>query len=701
MIKGDMVFLYMPYTRHYYFSDPGREANIRRVGFTEGFVPLEFRNLLLSVQCPIALQVDSSICMKLKQIFQEILHLCYNDVSGTLDEFYLKAEVSKLITLVYELYSNHKDISYQDNDEKISLVKSYIQNNFRDQISLASLAGLVGMSESYLSRYFHKHQGISYTQYITGLRMNYAVSLLKTTNDSISKISEAVGYYSVSGFIKSFTKYFGIHPDQFRPFHHTNKTKTRFEMNQIAKSNIVAAEHIAIPVPKNYTLRKTSFSLVPMITVPEEFSSCAEVLRDYLKRIYGFCTEIGNTANDQGIRMVYDPSLEKECYKVEAADGLVEITASSTAGFSHGGAIVLQMVDLRGNTLFTPEYSVFDKPDTEWRGFMVDLARGRYPLDDILRYADICYYYRLNVLHLHFADDSGYFLPSKHFGKLNDSERYTTQDIAYIRKYLADRGITLVPEIEMPGHARPLTVTYPEFFGGSHIGQVCPGMPKVFNALEMMIDEVCEMFPDAPYIHIGCDEVPAVNWENCELCRKFMEEKGISSVKQLYSYMVDRCTRMVLSRGRIPIVWEGFPKEGTENISRDVIVMVFQSTYQNAKELTEAGFRVINTSWQPLYIVPSRPKYWQPDEIYKWKYNKWLYEDAVDDSGAIIADKTELVMGGEVCLWEGRDFVSDGDIVEQNMAVSAERLWNSEPVVDYERYETEKEAVSKKLRRIL
>ena len=97
----------------------------------------------------------------------------------------------------------------------------------------------------------------------------------------------------------------------------------------------------------------------------------------------------------------------------------------------------------------------------------------------------------------------------------------------YIKKYLADRGITLVPEIEMPGHAKPLTVRYPEVFGDNHIGQICPGMPDVFRALETLIAEVCEMFPDAPYIHIGCDEVPTVKWENCELCRRFMQENGL------------------------------------------------------------------------------------------------------------------------------------------------------------------------------
>ena len=180
-----------------------------------------------------------------------------------------------------------------------------------------------------------------------------------------------------------------------------------------------------------------------------------------------------------------------------------------------------------------------------------------------------------------------------------------------------------------------------------------------------------------------------------------MKENEITSGGELYSYMVNRCTRMVLSRGRTPIVWEGFPGEGTEDISRDVIVMVFQSTYQNAKELTDAGFRVINTSWQPLYIVPSRPKYWLPEKIYDWEYKKWLYEDAMDDSDAIIVEKTELVMGGEICLWEGKNYQQDGDIVESNMAVLAERLWNRDSSVDYKCYAAEKDNVSAKLSRML
>lgn len=701
VVDGDAVFLYMPYTRHYYFSEFGGEADIFRIGFTESFVPTEFCKLLLTVSHPMAVDIDNDVRMKLLEIVRKIMFLYNNYDLSDFTELYLKLEISKLIVSVYELHTGHEEVLCQSSDDKMCLIKSYIQNNFRNQISLSELSSLVGMSESYFSRYFRTHQGISYSQYITGLRMNYAVSRLKTSDDSISKISEDVGYYSVSGFIKSFTKYFGAHPNQFRTADYETKTRRREKMPQNQTTDIVLESRIPIPVPKKYSSGKEHFELAPIISAPQEFMSCANVLKDYLKRMYDFNVRTVDTDTEKGICMVYDSTLDGEYCNVVASNGLVRITASSVTGFSHGGAIVLQMAELHENTIVMPEYSVFDKPDVAWRGFMVDLARGHYPIDDILKYADICYYYRLSVLHLRFSDDTGYLLPSKHFPNLTDRRGYGKADIEYIGKYLADRGITLLPEIEMPGHATPLTEKYPDIFGANHNGQICAGMHNLFGALDTLISEVCELFPSSPYIHVGCDEVNTVKWEECDLCRKFMEQNGISSGEELYGYMLERCTNTVLDKGRIPVVWEGFSKNVTEKISKDVIVMVFQSTYQNARELTNAGFRVINTSWQPLYIVPSRPKYWQPNEIYKWKYNKWLYEDAVDDSGAIIVDKTELVIGGEVCLWEGRSFHEDGDIVENNIAVGAERLWNTEAVVTYDRYAAEKNIVSAKLARIL
>lgn len=182
-------------------------------------------------------------------------------------------------------------------------------------------------------------------------------------------------------------------------------------------------------------------------------------------------------------------------------------------------------------------------------------------------------------------------------------------------------------------------------------------MHMKFTIAPISAGEVCAMFPDAPYIHIGCDEVHFKDWENCPHCQKFMKKTGLVSAKEAYTYMVDRCTRMVLAKGRKPIVREGFPKEGTENFSREILVMPFQSIYQNAIELTDTGFEVVNTPWQPLYIVPSRPKYWEPDYLYRRKVNKWLYEEAEhDEDQPMIVEKKEMVLGAQLCLWEGRHY---------------------------------------------
>jgi len=333
---------------------------------------------------------------------------------------------------------------------------------------------------------------------------------------------------------------------------------------------------------------------------------------------------------------------------------------------------------------------------------MVDLARANYSLDEILAYVDICYYYRLSVVHFHFADGVSYKVISDRFPKFDTyRSQYTKEEINYLRKYLSDRGLLILPEIEMPGHCEMLGAFYPEIFGGSHIGTVCLEHEEVFDGLKTLIGELCEMFPEAPYIHIGCDEVRRDSWENCPHCQAFMQKNGLKNTGEMYTYMVDRCTRMVLDMGRTPIVWEGFPKEGSERLSRDIIVMVFQSTFQSSIELTNSGFKVINTSWQPLYIVPSVSKHWNPDEVYRWKYNKWLYETAVDDSEQMIVENKDMVMGAQICLWEGCHYRTDGSIVEENVAAMSERLWNENYAVDYPAFATAKQNVSKKLTRMI
>ncbi len=437
-----------------------------------------------------------------------------------------------------------------------------------------------------------------------------------------------------------------------------------------------------VPVPKEWSVGGEFFDVFPAVSAPPEFSRQADVLRGYIARLYGASVPAVGPEADAGIRLIFDGTLSGEAYALEAAQGAVTVRAAAVSGFSRGCAALLQLLRRRGGALTVPDCTLRDAPDTAWRGMMVDLARGSYPFKELLVYADLCYYYRLSVLHFHFADGCGYKLPSRRFPALPCEGAYTDGELRRLTEYLRDRGIMLLPEIEMPAHARPLAERYPDRFG-DHKKMICPGHPGVFEALDELIGDVCDVFPDAPYIHIGCDEADYGRWEECPKCRAFMRENGIPDAGALYSETVRRCTDSVLAHGRTPVVWEGFPARGTENISRETVVMVFQSTYQNARELTEAGFRVVNASWQPLYIVPSRPKFWQPSDIYRWKYTRWLLEDDADGSRPIDAERTDAVLGAQLCLWEGRDYRTDGEIVERNLAVLAERTWNASPPLSH------------------
>lgn len=699
LISGTMCFLYLPYTRHYYYSDNGSGVQISRIGFSEVFLPKDFMNLILSGNEPFSVDITEQQQDEIRRQFTEIVSMYFGNLPDRFCELYLKAMIGKLVVCLYELLEKNQALSATNLEDTMSKVYGYIQKNFNKQISLAALADVSGMSTGYFSRYFREATGMTYSHYVTGIRMNYAVSLLKMTDYSLRKISQETGYYSESGFIKSFIKYFGFHPNTFRASAGLNQKKEERKMNTEQTEWMTP-----VPIPKKFLRTTGLFSIKPTIYAPSDFIHSAEVLKGYLKRIFDIDFDTVRDMDEAGILMQVSPELSEETYQVSSENGQVRIMASSTPGFSHGGSVILQMAEKRNDALYISGFSLEDTPDLKWRGFMVDLARGIYPMRDILLYADICYFYRLSVLHLHFTDapvDSWYKLPAPHFPKLDCGETYSYEEIETVKKYLHDRGILLLPEIEMPGHARPLIANYPDKFGSNHKGTVCPGHEGVFEALDTLISDVCDMFPDAPYIHIGCDEVQHSVWNDCPKCRTFMQEMNIPSTEALYTYMVDRCTRMVLDKGRTPIVWEGFPKEGTDLLSRDIIVMVFQSTYQNAIELTESGFRVINTSWQPLYIVPSRPKYWHPSDIFRWKYNRWLYEDAIDDQEPMDVTKTDLIMGGEVCLWEGQTYRKDGPIVEQNMAVLAERLWNTEANCNYSRYEKYKKAVDGKLLKMI
>ena len=463
-----------------------------------------------------------------------------------------------------------------------------------------------------------------------------------------------------------------------------------------------------VPTPKKAADNGKKSSLLPFIRCEKkEWKELISVFCECTKKIQGIVFSEG----EGGVEICLNDSLPEESYTLETyvtekGNG-VRVSASDYQGAAYGLASALQLLD---RECCIEGWKIEDWPDKAYRGLMVDLARQWHPFYTLLHYVDLCFFFKVKYLHLHFMDDQSYTLPSSVFPKLAVPGRsYKTEEIEKLRAYAKVRGVVLVPEIEMPGHAKVLNQAYPEWFSNSwddtleknsagktitENGEViraesvvCVGSEKTFSGIQMLIDEVLELFPDSPYIHLGADEVNHHVWESCSSCVRYMEEHGIQNTKELYADFVARATDYVLKKGKTPIVWEGFASEYDDKISKDVIVIGWENHYQSADTLLENGFRVINCAWKPLYIVGNvykKDRYGFEDilnwNVYEWKH--W-WDQSVAYPNALQVEPTDQVIGAQVCIW-GTTYEQEISRAVENLGAMSERVWNITPISNYD-----------------
>ena len=250
----------------------------------------------------------------------------------------------------------------------------------------------------------------------------------------------------------------------------------------------------------------------------------------------------------------------------------------------------------------------------------------------------------------------------------------------------------------MPGHAQSLTETYPELFANSfdmETGEVlltetgarferesvvCAGSETVFSNITELIDETLELFPDAPYIHLGGDEVNTGAWAQCPTCRAYMEEHQIHDTQELFADFLARATNYVLAKGKRPIVWEGFHKEYNHLLSKDVIVIGWECHYQMPDNLVKAGFEVINCSWKPLYIVSGRltgMPGWNEADILKWNIYEWQHwwEKSEATLNPFHLAPTEQIIGAQLCSW-CLTYEAEIAAIVVRLAALSEKTWS-------------------------
>lgn len=465
-----------------------------------------------------------------------------------------------------------------------------------------------------------------------------------------------------------------------------------------------------IPTPKRFTEKNRVQVIKPEIMCEARaWEPLVKAFIECAHKIFG----VKFTEGSGGIKITLDESIEQEAYVVDV-DTEVKVYASEYHGCAYALATVLQLLN---DKLQLDSVWIEDKPDKDYRGLMVDLAREWHPFSRLLKYVDVCFFYKVKYLHLHFVDDERYTLPSEKFPKLPTAKNsYSLEEINKLRNYAKARGVVLVPEIEMPGHTKALVTSYPELFGNAfdeeekersvtetgarfdRASMVCAGSESVFGHITELIDEVLDMFPEAPYIHLGGDEVNVGAWKECPDCREYMKRHNIQDVQGLYADFIKRVTDYVLSKGRRPIVWEGFSKEYNDMISKDVIVIGWECHYQNPDDLISGGFEVINCSWKPLYIVADRllgKNGWDETDILKWNVYEWQHwwEKSAATLNPFHLEPTNQVIGAQVCAWE-MTYECEIAAVVIRLAALSERTWS------VKRYCTDEEFRRKLLRQM-
>ncbi|MBQ8769209.1 MAG: family 20 glycosylhydrolase [Oscillospiraceae bacterium] len=448
--------------------------------------------------------------------------------------------------------------------------------------------------------------------------------------------------------------------------------------------------HTILPTPKKTEVFEgITYVKAAIFTDYAPFAAHLSAFADAAEKIHDTSVAIANG----GIRVEYNAALAENAYIFDSREGIV-VRASAVQGLMYGLSTALHVVESCEGGFQCEKACIEDHPDKEYRGLMVDLARCWHPAKQVLRFIDLCFALKIRHLHLHFVDDQLYTLPSKAFPNLPGKRHYSFDDIAAVCEYAKLRGVILIPEFEAPGHSKQLNLKYPEIFannienkdeailvaeGGQVINAdslVCAGKTETMEAIRTLLAEICEMFPDSPYIHIGGDEANIKAWNLCPDCVKYMKDHGLTGEKELYSEFIARVTQAVLDLGRTPIVWEGFPKVGAERIPRETIVIAWESHYHLVHDLLEEGFRVINSSWQPLYIVDNLDLKWGPKELLAWNTYNWQHwwPESYACANPIQLAPTDQVLGAQLSIWECT-YEREINTAMHNATTLSERLW--------------------------
>jgi hexosaminidase len=408
---------------------------------------------------------------------------------------------------------------------------------------------------------------------------------------------------------------------------------------------------------------------------------------------------------------------------VDQKTGVV-IQGADAAGVFYGVQTLLQLLPpqinsstrMDGVAWKIPAVTIADAPQYKWRGYMLDVSRHFFNVAEIKQTLDFMASQKLNVFHWHLVDDHGWRIEIKKYPKLtevgawrkgigfelasNESTAYgvdgryggfyTQDQIREVVAYAQARHITVVPEIELPGHSTAALVAYPELsctggpFSmdmdlGIYNGIFCAGNEESYTFLENVLGEIFQLFP-SPYIHIGGDEVPKTNWQNCAKCQARIKAEGLKDEQELQSYFVKRIGKFVTDHGRKLIGWSEIMQGG---LAPDATLMDWNG---GGAEAANSGHDVVMASQEYTYFCYyqslDRPPKLKAARRYLPLDKTYAFDPL---SPKLKPEAVPHILGVEACVWTPF-FASLHEVEEMSfprLCAFSEIGWSPRSSLDY------------------
>ncbi len=448
-----------------------------------------------------------------------------------------------------------------------------------------------------------------------------------------------------------------------------------------------------VPYPVSIVTQSGTMALTAasrIVAADPSLEPLAQLLSDEIFSLHGLAlATVGKSPVAGDIVLGLDASLKGESYTLDVAKTAMVKGAGYGAVAMGTMTLIQSMVESKG-VFGLPVMKISDAPAYGYRGVMIDTARNPHSIENLKQTVLLCRLYKVRYLHLHLNDDQSFLFPSPTYPQVTTQNwsvpPYSMQELKELVAFADLRGVTLIPELEGPGHCGALQRSFPEAFGtvdasGKAVGTGCFNFmnPKLYPTLEILVREMSEVFKSSPYFHIGCDEVGGLGQiAGLPGNAAYLKENKLDEPHDMYVHYINQMNALVKKYGKKTIVWEGFKDDGGKNIKidKDVTVMEFEVAYNLPSNLVKHGYQMINASWTPLYVTLQTRH--TPEHLYDWNPLQFGqvagkgYDQVVWHN---LEAATPLLQGAQVSTWEQNEWAEIPSLRERVPAM-AERVWN-------------------------